>query len=111
LLDRFADVPCVTLSTRHGDGLSELRSAMFELAVGQSGATGEPALVTVRQLDALRRASADVAAASDALGLDIPLDLIAVDVRSALHAVGEITGERVDDAVLDEIFRRFCIGK
>ena len=34
-----------------------------------------------------------------------------VNVRAALHAVGEVTGEAVDEAVLTEIFSRFCIGK
>jgi tRNA modification GTPase len=36
---------------------------------------------------------------------------MATDVRAALHAIGEVTGENVDEAVLTEIFSRFCIGK
>ena len=34
-----------------------------------------------------------------------------IDVRAALRAIGEVTGEAIDDAVLAEIFSRFCIGK
>jgi len=111
LLRLLPGVPVVAISTVDGAGLDELRTALFTLAIGQADASGEPALVTIRQLDALRRALAHVEAAEAALAVAIPLDLIAVDVRGALHAVGEITGERIDEAVLDEIFRRFCIGK
>jgi tRNA modification GTPase len=41
----------------------------------------------------------------------VPQDLLATSVWAALHAVGEVTGEAVDEAVLTEIFSRFCIGK
>jgi tRNA modification GTPase len=111
VLALLPDVPVVALSTRSGAGLDQLEDALYRLAIARAGEAAEPALVTVRQLDALRRALAGVEAAQAALALGIPLDLLAVDVRGALHAVGEVTGERVDEAVLDEIFRRFCIGK
>ncbi|MGH9175380.1 MAG: tRNA uridine-5-carboxymethylaminomethyl(34) synthesis GTPase MnmE [Vicinamibacterales bacterium] len=105
------DVPVVDVSTVSGDGIDELEDALHDLALDQAGPAGEPALVTVRQLDALRRALAAVEAAHEGHQLGMPLDLLAIDVRAALHAVGEVTGEHVDAAVLDEIFSRFCIGK
>src|SRR5690606_20144697 len=104
-------VPTVAISTRTGEGIAELEARLHDLALAGSGAASEPALVTVRQHDALRRSLAAVEAAQDAHALGLPLDLLAVDVRTALHAVGEVTGEDVDEAVLDEIFSRFCIGK
>lgn len=110
-LDLLPGVPIVPISTRTGDGVGLLQQTLHDLAVGQAGTSGEPALVTVRQLDALRRALAHVESAQEAHAFGVPLDLLAVDVRAALHAVGEITGEHVDEAVLDEIFSRFCIGK
>ena len=42
---------------------------------------------------------------------DSDLELIAADLREALRAVGEVTGETTPDKVLDLIFQRFCIGK
>ena len=41
----------------------------------------------------------------------VPLDLISFDLRAAVQALGEITGQNVDDELLDRIFRDFCIGK
>ena len=42
---------------------------------------------------------------------NIPSDLIAIDIRKALHHLGEITGEITNDELLGNIFSRFCIGK
>ena len=52
-----------------------------------------------------------LALARSARDAGLPIDLMATDVRAALHAIGEVTGESVDEAVLTEIFSRFCIGK
>ena len=39
------------------------------------------------------------------------LELAAVDLRQAMAALGEITGDQVEERVLDEVFGRFCVGK
>jgi len=41
----------------------------------------------------------------------VPLDLCAVDLNEALAALGRITGENVNDQLLDEVFASFCVGK
>ena len=41
----------------------------------------------------------------------IPGDLLAIDIRAALHSLGEITGEITTDDLLGNIFGKFCIGK
>jgi tRNA modification GTPase len=111
VLELLPGAPVVDVSTQTGAGLPELETALRELALQRAGDAAEPALVTLRQLDALRRALEHVEDAQRAHAAGIPLDLLAVDVRAALFAVGEITGEHVSEAVLDEIFQRFCVGK
>ena len=44
-----------------------------------------------------------------AMGLD--LDAVGVCVQDALTALYELTGQNVSDAVVDEVFSRFCVGK
>jgi tRNA modification GTPase len=46
-------------------------------------------------------------------GLDIPLsgELLSLDIREALHSLGEITGEVTNEDILGAIFSKFCIGK
>ena len=109
--ERLPGARVVEISTVTGAGLDALEGELYDLIAGRGDMAAEPALVTTRQLDALRRALDSVVAAMQAMHAGVPLDLLAVDVRTALYAVGEITGERVSEAVLDEIFSRFCIGK
>lgn len=103
--------PVVEVSTHTGEGISDLLGALHATVTRQAGQASEPALATVRQLDALRRALAHVEAARAARATGYPVDILSIDLRAALRAVGEVTGEAVDEAVLDEIFSRFCIGK
>lgn len=105
------DSATVQVSTLTGSGIDALESTLFERAVGMAGDAREPATVSLRQRDALRGALEAVKSALASLDARTPIDLIAIDVRDALLHIGEITGERVSESVLDEIFSRFCIGK
>jgi len=109
-------VPVVEVSSVTGAGIPALEAALANLLRGGGGGGDvagpvRPSLITARQAAALDRALAHIRAAAAAHADGIPIDLLAVDVRAALHAVGEVTGEAVDEAVLTEIFSRFCIGK
>jgi tRNA modification GTPase len=107
-------VPTIALSARVGAGLAELETALYDLATGAvAGITVEtdPALATTRQRETLAQARDSARRAADAHASGVPLDLIAVDARAALLAIGDITGETVSEAVLEAIFARFCIGK
>ncbi len=111
LLDQFDETPIIELSTVAGTGIDQLEDSVYECLVAQAGEAREPAMVTLRQQQALSRALEHVHAARAALAEGVPQDLVAVDVRSAMLAVGEITGEQVSESILTEIFSRFCIGK
>lgn len=107
----FPEAPVVEMSSRSGDGIDRLEERLYDILTTTAGESMEPALVTIRQQRALSGALGHVEAARTALGSGVPHDLIAVDVRGALMRLGEITGERVSETILDEIFSRFCIGK
>ena len=110
LLALLPGCPAIALSTVSGAGLPQLEETLYARLQAQAGEGREPALVTLRQQQALARALESTRSALVELS-DVPLDLVAVDVRDALLAVGEITGEHIGERVLDEIFSRFCIGK
>jgi tRNA modification GTPase len=101
----------VPVSAQTGEGLDQLEGALATL-IGVVGAGQvSPALITARQQAALDRALMHLQEATAARAAGFPLDLLATDVRAAAYAIGQVTGESVDEAVLTEIFSRFCIGK
>lgn len=63
-----------------------------------------------RHLDALRRAAGFLEAALETVR-SLPPDLAATDLQAAQAALGEITGDQVDEKLLDAVFSQFCVGK
>ncbi len=76
-----------------------LKAADLDLAINQ------------RQAAALTRAKTSLQQVQETIAQQLPLDFWTIDLRGAIQALGEITGEEVTESVLDRIFSRFCIGK
>ena len=94
-----------------GKGIPELEEALEQLVTqGRPQPTLEVSL-NQRQAAALRQAQASLEQVAQAMREQLPLDFWTIDLRGALHALGQITGEEISEAVLDQIFSRFCIGK
>jgi len=68
-------------------------------------------MINSRHQDALRRAREATLRTVDALRHDLTLDLVALDLRIAANAVGEVVGKTTTEDLLDSIFSQFCIGK
>ena len=58
-----------------------------------------------------RQAAGALHRAAGAMEAGLPLDLCAVDLNEALASLGQITGENFSEALLDEVFSNFCVGK
>jgi tRNA modification GTPase len=105
------DALCV--SARTGEGLRELRQAVAGRVLGdRAGATtGEVVITRRRHAELLERAKAAFERASVNASSGHPLEIAAYDLREAVRGLDQILGRGVDDALLDEIFSKFCIGK
>ncbi|MBQ3888117.1 MAG: tRNA uridine-5-carboxymethylaminomethyl(34) synthesis GTPase MnmE [Clostridia bacterium] len=109
----FADgkTAVVTVSARDGAGMAELKTAIEE-AVGTAGFDPSlPLLTTERQRDCVRRALSALDEALTGLAAGITADAVNVCVDDAVEALGALTGEHATDAVLNEVFKNFCVGK
>jgi tRNA modification GTPase len=101
----------LALSAKSGEGLSELRQRLLQMAGWQPASEGV-FMARERHLQALARVDNHLTKAQQWLGAQAEhLDLLAEELRLAQHALGEITGEFTADDLLGEIFSRFCIGK
>ncbi|MCC6945062.1 MAG: tRNA uridine-5-carboxymethylaminomethyl(34) synthesis GTPase MnmE [Thermomicrobiales bacterium] len=111
VIDVLSGAVVVEVSSMTGTGIADLESALAAVLGKNDVSTAQPSLITTRQRAALERALTHLHEAHATRIAGFPIDLMATDVRAALHAIGEVTGENVDEAVLTEIFSRFCIGK
>jgi tRNA modification GTPase len=101
------DISCAT-----GDGIEALKDAIKELIwSGEIKSEMLQVMINSRHQDALNRARASAERAADALRGGATLELIALDLRIAAAAVGEIVGKTATEDLLDSIFSQFCIGK
>jgi len=102
----------VEISTKTGKGIADLAEAIRVVCLGRSLETGESVVVTrVRHRDALCKGRDSVARGLDAVKGMMPGECVALDIRCALEALGEITGTVSTEDILDRVFRDFCIGK
>jgi tRNA modification GTPase len=106
------NVETVQVSAQTGYNLDELEEKLASLAVGTQNVSGTSVLVTnKRHKNALERAREHLNAALNSSDAGLPADFTSIDLRLAMDAIGEITGESVQDSLLREIFENFCIGK
>jgi len=104
--------PAVAVSCLTGQGIEALKDAIKELIwSGEIKAEMLQVMINSRHQDALNRARAATLRTLEALQADQGLELVALDLRIAVNAVGEIVGKTTTEDVLDVIFSQFCIGK
>lgn len=105
-------MPVVTLSAKNAEGLDSLGKTVEELfSLGAITERQDAAVINLRHKQAIAEAVFYLQNALETLEAGMPLDLLSVDLRGALEALGTITGQTVSDEIVDEIFSRFCLGK
>lgn len=102
----------VPISALSGDGIPLLEDRMVNLALGgEVHISDAPMVNNPRHKEALERAERNLIQALSGIRTEIPDDFITIDLTTALNALGEITGETVQEDLLETIFSNFCIGK
>jgi tRNA modification GTPase len=111
-LRRHPAHPMVEISALTGQGLDSLEQAVVDLVLGGGVRTEGEIVTQARHYELLVRAGEALNRGRELLEqAEPPWELLALEVKEALQALGEITGEEVGEAVLDHIFSQFCIGK
>jgi tRNA modification GTPase len=99
------------ISAREKSGLDELRSRLSDVVIKERLSSDDVIITNIRHYEALLHVSESLGRVISGLEEHISEDLIAIDIRHAIHYLGEITGEITSDEILGNIFRNFCIGK
>lgn len=106
------EVDAVRLSCATGEGLDELRAAIGARVMhGNLQGTEHLIAINARHQACFEREAQHLQSAKEALRRNEPPELVALDLREALQALGEVIGRIDAEEILDQIFRSFCIGK
>ncbi len=110
--DRFPEDTVVEISALHGDGMEQLKDAVFHTILGRRLDTESSAVApNLRHKLCLERSLEAVNRALELLDAQSSAEIIALEVQEALAHLGEIIGLTTTEDLLDQIFSRFCIGK
>lgn len=99
------------ISAQEKTGIESLRQQLSEISIREKLNSNDVIVTNVRHYEALLRVSESLQRVLYGLDNQIPEDLIAVDIRQAIHFLGEISGLITTDEILGNIFKNFCIGK
>jgi tRNA modification GTPase len=112
LPDELSRRELLWISAKTGDGLTAFRDAVHSAISRSAGEYHADTILTnLRHKIALERAFSSLRTAEQGLSGGLSPEFIAFDLREALDALGEVTGQTVTEEVLDRIFSTFCIGK
>ena len=101
----------IFISAKMKKGLDELRMRLSEIVLKDKLRLDDVIITNIRHYEVMVRVSESLDRVILGLDSNIPDDFIAIDIRQAIHYLGEITGEITSDEILGNIFKNFCIGK
>ena len=99
-----------SISAKTGKGIEELKSEIYSKAFKNGIDLNGEYVTEERHFVSLKNAKESLLEAINNIG-SVPLDLIAEDIKSVWSYLGEITGKTASEEIIDEIFKKFCVGK
>jgi tRNA modification GTPase len=101
----------IIISAKEKQHIDELKHKIYASAVKHQLSGDETLVTNVRHLEALQKTESALIHLSEGIDTQVTSDFLAMDIKQALHYLGEITGAVTTDDLLDNIFSKFCIGK
>lgn len=101
----------IKTSVKNNSGLNELKECIKDLFFSGEIKSDEIIVTNARHQEALIRSKESCIQAIETLSDEISIDLASIDIRNAWKYLGEITGDTLDENIIDKIFSEFCLGK
>jgi len=104
--------PIIYTSIKDDKGIDELEHSIAQLFLSGRVKSNEHYFISnVRHIHLLEEAKSALEEAMNALEMDIPLDMVQIDVTRTWELLGEIIGETANKGLIDQLFSQFCLGK
>ena len=110
--ENLEGIEVIHTSIKNNEGIEDLENKIIEIFNdGYIEANNDNIITNIRHRDIINKAIKSLESSLHDMEAGVPIDCFEVDLRNAWEILGEITGETVDDDVLNKIFSDFCIGK
>lgn len=110
-LELPAEISLISISAKENKQIEELKQLLYDTAVGDKLSANHTMVTNIRHVEALQRTKTALNSVANGLINPVTSDFLAMDIKQALHYLGEITGQVTTDDLLENIFSKFCIGK
>jgi tRNA modification GTPase len=111
LAAKFSNINVLYISAGNKKNIEVLKQRLVDEVIGGNLKAESTIVSNARHYDALRLVHQSLVDIQKGMDLNVPGDLLSLDIRRCLHYLGEITGEITNEDQLDYIFSKFCIGK
>ena len=101
----------IEISAKTGEGLNKVQKCIKKLFFNGKIESKDMIITNTRHKEALIRAQQNLVDAKSVLNQTSAIDLASIDLRNSWRCLGEITGETLEEDIIDKIFSEFCIGK
>ena len=106
------NIPVIEISAKEEKGIDRLEEIVKEMFYhGEISFNNEIYITNIRHKTALERAKDSLMKVIESIENDMPEDFYSIDLMDAYETLGSITGEMVGEDLVNEIFRKFCMGK
>ena len=109
--EEFVKLNPIFLVAKGKLGIEELKDVLLEKVKLKNLNTNETLVTNIRHVAALRSTQESLEKVIENIDNPVTSDFLAMDIKQALHYLGEITGQVTTDDLLENIFTKFCIGK
>ncbi len=112
LLEKVDPNTVVSISVTENTGIDEVENAIVDLFFeGKTGEKDATYISNIRHISLLEQAIQALEEVVDGIDLGMPVDLVQIDLTRAWDALGEVTGDSVQDELITQLFSQFCLGK
>jgi len=105
------DFRTITISAKKKQHIDELKQRIYSSSIKDQLSGDETMVTNIRHLEALQKTEEALVRVLGGIDGSITSDFLSMDIKQALHYLGEITGVVTTDDLLENIFSKFCIGK